>query len=55
MMLAECVDHVGIDVVDGDAQDKNCKIPPKSCKKPVLVIHSSSYIAVHRCEIHVCS
>ena len=55
MVFVECVDHSGIDVADGDAQDNNDYIPAESCKEGVQVLHGSCHISVHWCEIHVSS
>lgn len=55
LMLVECVDHGGIDVVDADAKDDNGQILANSCKYQVRVIHRSCYIAVLKCEIHASS
>lgn len=54
MMPVESMDHCGIDVVDGDAEDNNDHILANSQTKRVPVIHSHRYVAVAWCEIHFC-
>lgn len=53
MILVECVDHGGIDVVYGDAQHNNGHILANSFDKCVPVIQSYCGIAVNLCQIHI--
>lgn len=53
MVLVECVDHRGIDVVDGDTEHNDSHILADSRNEGSLVVHSYRHISVPRCESHL--
>lgn len=53
MVLVECVDHRGVDVVDGDTEHNDSHILADSRNEGNLVVHSYRHISVPRCDSHL--
>lgn len=51
-MLVECVDHSGVDVVYGDAEDDNDHILADSHNERAPVVRRSCHVALPWCHIH---